>query len=178
MNKKLVQTVLSLGACVSLALFSGCATSAPKVNSHPDSKADYATYQSFMMLRPMPQAGNPDVTPELIRQVRENTEAAFIAQGLAKSSDAYADVLILVHGGLSEKLEVQEWGLTYGRFAPGFARRQELDVTKQGSLFIDVFDGKTREMIWRGSIVAEMDKAPEPARLKAAVDAIVARYPN
>jgi hypothetical protein len=178
MTKYIVQILVSLGACASLALFSGCATRAPAVSSHPDATAPYANYKSFMMLRPAPQGGNPDITPTLVRQARENTEAALAAKGLVKSSDAYADLLVLVHGGLSEKVEVQDWGLSYGRFAPGFARRQEFDVTKRGSLFIDVFDAKTREMVWRGSIVAEMDKVPEPDRLKAAIEAIVARYPN
>lgn len=176
-TNRLVHTVISLGACVTLALFSGCATSAPKVSSHPDAAVSYAGYKSFMMLRPAPSRPGADVTPTLIRQVRHDTERAFAAKGLAQS-DTYADLLILVHGGVAEKLEVQDWNLSYGRFSRGFADRQELNHYKQGSLFIDVFDAKTREMVWRGSIVAEVDKMPEPERLTAAVDAIVARYPN
>jgi hypothetical protein len=176
--KSTITTILSLGACLSLALFSGCATTGPAVKSHPDATVPYANYKSFIMLRQTPTTGNPDVTPTLIRQVRQNTEAAFAAKGLVKSTDAYADLLVLVHGGLAEKLEVQDWGLTYGRFSRSFGGRQEFDQYKEGSLFIDVFDAKTREMIWRGSLVAEVDKIPEPERLKAAVDAIVARYPN
>lgn len=175
-----IHSILVLGASVSLALFSGCATARPAISSHPDAAVSYTNYKTFMMLKPsgLGTQRNAAATPTLVRQVREETEAAFVAKGLVKSPDAYADVLILIHGGVAEKLEVQDWGLSYGRFGRGFAGRQDLTQYKEGSLFIDVFDGKTRELIWRGSATAEISETPEPQQVKAAVDAIVARYPN
>lgn len=172
--------VLLLSACVSLALFSGCATTGPTIASHPDSAVAYADYKSFTMLRPASLIANhnPSATPALVRQVREETESAFLAKGLVKSQDGHADLLIHVHGGVAEKLEVQDWGLSYGRFARGFAGRQELSQHKEGSLLIDVFDARTRELIWRGSAIAEVDETPAPEKLKTAVAAVVARYPN
>lgn len=180
--KSTLHSILVLGAGLSLALFSGCASTAPTVQSHPDSVVNYTNYKSFMMLRPsgLGTLSNPAVTPALVRQVRQDTEAAFVAKGLVVASDAYADALILVHGGVADKIEVQDWGLTYGPIARsrGLGGRQELSSHKEGSLFIDVFDGKTRELIWRGSLVADVEKTPDLAQVKAAVESIVARYPN
>jgi hypothetical protein len=175
-----VPSVLILGACLSLALCSGCATTGPKISSHGDSAVGYTNYKTFMMLRPaqMMTFANPAATPALARQVREQVEAAFLGKGLVKSPDAYADLFFHIHGGVAEKLDVEDWGLSYGRFSRGFAGRQELSQYKEGSLFVDVFDAKTRELIWRGSAVAEIDETPSPDKVKAAVEAIVARYPN
>ena len=179
-TKLTVHSVLILSASLSLALFSGCATTGATIKSHPDSAVAYANYKTFMMLKPsgLGTMNNPAATPARMRQVREETEAAFIAKGLTKSADAYADVLIHVHGGVAEKLDIQDWGLGYGRFGRGFAGRQEISQYKEGSLFIDVFDAKTRELIWRGAATAEIGEMPDAAKVKAAVDAIVARYPN
>src|SRR5687768_18397869 len=96
-----VHSVLILGAAFSLALFSGCSTAAPTIASHPDSKVVYANYKSFQMLKPsgLGTVRNPAATPTLVRQVREETEQAFVAKGLVKSPDSYADMFILIHGG-------------------------------------------------------------------------------
>lgn len=179
-TKLTVHSVLILGAGLSLALFSGCATAGPTVASHPDSAVAYSNYKTFQILKPSNwgTTGNDAATPTLVRQVRQETEAAFVAKGLEKSPDAYADLLILVHGGVAEKIDVQNWGLSYGRFARGFAGPQELTPYKEGALFIDVFDAKSRELIWRGSAKAEINDAPDPDKVKAAVETIVARYPN
>jgi hypothetical protein len=176
-TKNTVTTVLILGASLTLALFSGCASTAPTVASHPDASVTYGKYQTFQILKPsgLGTVRNPVATPTLVRQVREETEAALTAKGLSKS-DTYPDLLVLIHGGVAEKLEVQDWGLSYGRFGRGF--RQEVSQHKEGSLFIDVFDAKTRELIWRGSATAELSEMPEPALVKAAVESIVAKYPN
>ena len=45
-------------------------------------------------------------------------------------------------------------------------------------MLIDVFDAKTRELVWRGSAVAEVSDTPKPENVKSAIDAIIARYPN
>jgi hypothetical protein len=172
-----MKSLFTLSVGLWLALLTGCATNAPTVTSHPDTSVTYANYRTFQMIRPtgVGTVGNSAVTPTLMRQVRQEVEAAFAARGLEKSPDAYADALVLVHGGVVEKLEIQDWGLGYTRFGRG---RQELSQHKEGSLFIDVFDARTRELIWRGSLVAEADQSPDPAKVKAAVDAIISRYPN
>lgn len=171
-----IRSLLVISACASLALFSGCATATPQVNTRPDATVAYGDYKTFMMLKPstMSAIGNSAATPTLVREVRQEAEAAFLAKGLTKSTDAYADMLVLVHGGVAEKIDVQDYGLSYARFG----RRQEFNQYKEGSLFIDVFDGKSRELIWRGSITAEIGEIPEPAKVREAVSQIVARYPN
>jgi len=180
MKTKSLVPLLFLGAGLGLALFSGCATSGAKITSTPDPAVAYANYHSFMMLNPggLGVVRDPAVTPGLVRQVREQATRALIAKGLTKSTDGYADMLVLIHGSMQDKLDVKDWGLSYGRFGHGLGATQELNSYKQGALFVDVFDGKTRELVWRGSAVAEVDQMPTAQQIQGVVDSILARYPN
>lgn len=177
MNSKSIVSLFAISAGLGLALLSGCATASPTIASQGDPAAAYANYHSYMMLNPagLAPGRNPAITPVLVRQMREEAGKAFAAKGLTKSPDGFADVMILIHGGLQDKIEVQEFGLRYGRFGPG---AQSVDSYKEGSLYVDVFDGKTRELVWRGSAVAEVNGVPDAAQLTAALNTIIARYPN
>lgn len=175
----LVLTTISAG--FGLALFSGCA-SKPTVSSHADNTVAYAHYKTFAVMQPS-QASlshNRAATPTLVRQARVETETAFANKGLAKSSGTSAELIIVVHGGMDEKVDLSDAGLSSARFNRGFAARglYTADAHKEGSLFIDVFDARTKELVWRGSASIEINDTPKPDDVKAAVAAIVARYPN
>jgi hypothetical protein len=167
-------------AGLALVLFAGCTTTGPAISSHADTAVKYSSYKTFMMLKPSGLAPdrNAAITPMLVRELREAATQAFTSKGLTKSPDAYADALILVHGGLHDKLEVQELGLGYGRLGRGLGQHQDLNSTTEGSLFVDVFDAKTRELVWRGSAVAEVSGMPKPDDIKSVLNSIIARYPN
>jgi hypothetical protein len=176
-------SLLPLSAFVALAFFSGCATTAPKVASHPDTAVNYSAYKSFALIRStgLSAAKNPDLTPRLLRETRTATELAFAARGLTTATPQDADLLVHVHGALADKLDVTDYGLNYGRFGRGYALRgggQEISLFKEGTLLIDVFDARTKELVWRGSAIAEVDAVPKPETIKGTVDAVVARYPN
>ncbi|MFO1451944.1 MAG: DUF4136 domain-containing protein [Opitutaceae bacterium] len=178
MNPHRSALVLILGTGLALALLSGCTTTAPTIRSHPDTAVNFTHYQSFILLKPLTApARNPAITPSLVRDLREEAARAFSGKGLKKSPDSSADALILIHGGLQDKLEVTELGLGYGRFGRGLGH-QDLDTYKEGSLYVDVFDARTRELIWRGSAVAEVSGMPETTQLKETVRTIISRYPN
>lgn len=177
-TKSKLTPVLILSASLALALLAGCSTTAPAIATHPDSAVDFSRYKSFLMLKPLgAPAQDPAITPSLVRDMRGEVETAFSAKGLNKSPDGYADVLVLIHGGVQDKLEVSEMGLGYGRYGRGLGR-QELDAYKEGALYVDVFDAKSRELIWRGSAVAQISGMPATAQLRETVRNIVSRYPN
>lgn len=176
-----VRSFAVLGAGLVLTLLSACTTATvPKIASHPDTTVRYGDYKTFMMLHPAGLAPTRDaaITPTLVRQMREEAGKAFTEKGMTKTSDGFADMLVLVHGGLQQKLDVNEWGLRAGRFGHPLMSGQELDSYKEGTLFVDVFDGKTRELVWRGTAMAQVDTVPDVAQLRSTIDTIIARYPN
>jgi hypothetical protein len=180
-SKLTLRSLLPLSAAVWLALFSGCA-SGPTVRTDPDTSVKFENYTTFALIRPgriTPR--DPEITPTLMRQTRDEVEAAFVAKGLTKVPHPSAELFILVHGGLEEKINVTDWGYSTGRFSRGFAGRggaYELNQYKEGTLLIDVIDAKTRELLWRGSAVAELSETPGAETVKNAVATIVSRYPN
>lgn len=160
--------------------FTGCATG-PTIAVHPDPQANYANYHTFAIERSNPPS-NPEVTPELVRQVNEAVTNAFVQQGLRPVEQGAADLLILVHGGIQERLDVTDWGFNYGRFHrwgyTGFGGGPyQLQQYREGTLLIDVFDAHTRDLVWRGSAVNQIYGPPNIDRIRAAVTQIVSKFP-
>jgi hypothetical protein len=174
---KIFHPALSLGTVLAVALLSGCATSAPKVQTHADTAVTYDNYKSFAMVYTsnLPVASNPAITPALIREIRAEMESAFVAKGLVKTQQPGADLLVYLHGGLQQKIDIQDAAFAPARFG---VRGYDIDQYQEGTILIDVVDARTRALVWRGSIVGEVTDKPEPEKIKAAVGAVVARYPN
>jgi hypothetical protein len=69
------------------------------------------------------------------------------------------------------------WGWGWG---PGFGMGYSSTfVTPEGSLFIDLLDAKTKELIWQGEGSGYLTKDVEQkdARIKEFVDKILEQYP-
>ena len=73
---------------------------------------------------------------------------------------------------------VPEWGIppfSYGA-------TQSLKVFEEGSLVLDVTSTKTRQLIWRGMAVAELQRKSAPqdrdTRLRAAIAEVVKKFPK
>lgn len=169
-------SAIPFGAFVALALLAGCATrSGPTITSHRDAAVNYFGYKTFAVIHPttMSAARNRTATPAALRQMREEAGNAFAAKGLSRVPEADADLLVLAHGAVDEKIDITDFRLPRGPFG-----RYDINQYKEGTLFIDVFDAKTHELIWRGTAVAEVGETPDAGKLKASIDAVVARYPN
>lgn len=169
----------SIVACLALAFFAGCNKESTKITSQPDPQVAYGNYTSFALIRPAITIVKADsgVTPSLIREVRDRAEEALAKKNL-KRANSNADLLVLVHGSVEEKIEIEQYGLGYGRFGRGFGSQYSVEQSRHGALMVDVFDSRTRELIWRGIAEADIDGNPNQAMVLAAVDAIVDRYPN
>lgn len=164
-----------------LALAAGCTTS-PSIATSADPQINYQNYRTFTVVRARTPS-NPQVTPELIRQVNESTASAFRNKGLTEVADGPADLLILPHGMIETRTDITDWGFTYGRFqrwggyGMGVGGPYQLREYKEGTLLIDVIDGRTKELVWRGSAQAELAGAPDINRIRPAIDQIVSHYP-
>jgi hypothetical protein len=162
---------LAAGAIASVASCVGT----PAIASQTDPAAPFARYRTFALL-PVREPLNPRVTPEVLRTVDDSVREVFGARGLQVTEVNAADLLVRVHGGPREIVEPAEDGFSYGRFRPwGFGGGPyELSAPRAGLVLIDVFDARTRELVWRGTAAA----SAEPGPLHASVRAAAERYPQ
>jgi hypothetical protein len=175
---RITAILLSAAAALSLSLLPACST-APTLATNADPQVNFAAYHTFQ-LAPTRAPDRPEFTPELIRQVNEATSAAFTQRGLTAAADN-PDVIILVHGAIEERVDITDWGFNYGRFHRwgwGDNNRYELNQYREGTLLIDVFDAKTKNLVWRGSAVGQVPGPPDINRIRSAINDIVNRFPH
>jgi hypothetical protein len=182
----LVVSLLTLG--FAMAAFSGC-TTAPKISSEFDAEADFTAAKTFA-LRPLPKE-IPNVDPGLIMRVGPAALGAarstLTGKGYTEVPDmAKADLAIVIHGKSVPKTDVTDWGPTvaygragwYGGYAYG-GSNVTVDQYNEGTLAVEVYDVKTRKMIWVGWATARAtEKTDEQAaRVGEAITNILAQYP-
>jgi hypothetical protein len=111
------------------------------------------------------------------------------ARGISRAANGEPDLRVKYHAAIQSRLEVstihESYGYPYYRGYPGaFAwggyttHAVEYD---EGTLMLDFFDAKSRQLVWRGVAQAEvhLDASPErkEKRIQEAVDKMLALFP-
>jgi multisubunit Na+/H+ antiporter MnhE subunit len=92
------------------------------------------------------------------KNVLTTVENALIAKGWAKADEGSADAEVILHGSSQQKQDLQTfysgyggWGYGgWGAVGMGSATTTSYTYT-EGTLLIDIFDAKAKELIFRGS---------------------------
>jgi len=172
-------------AAVGLALLLAACASGPTLRSDYDPAADFGRYRTFGYFSPLgtDKSGYSTLlTGRLKGAVRSQMEM----RGYVYSEDA-PDLLVNFSGKLQEKTEVSPampgpyYGYRAGFYGPwaGYAWDREVYRYTEGTLNIDLIDARSRQMVWEGVAIAEVD----PGRIRSAqavekaVAEIFSRYP-
>jgi hypothetical protein len=177
----LAKSLLSLA----LATFVlGCG-SGINVSSDYDPATDFSKLKTFRWMDVKKRAQDDPLKNQLIeRRVRAAAEKAMIAKGFQKLDSGEPDFFVAAFAGLKEKMNVTDWGYSYGPYWGPYPYGRNIDVSyyTQASLFIDVIDNGKDQLLWRGvgTGVVRGD-APSPAEAQArmddAVDEILYDFP-
>lgn len=172
----LIGTWLVLSACVDVA-----------VSTDYDPGFDFAPYRSFAWLQEkQPLTGDVRLDNPLLHQrVREAIERTLIARGYQKSSGR-ADFGIGYHLSLSQRYDVSSLQSHYG-YGPGWNRvgygpaDTVVREYEEGTLVIDVVDGKADRLVWRGQASGRVRESQTPEqrrqRIDQAVESVLSRFP-
>lgn len=156
----------------------GCSTISANYDYDPN--ADFTSLRTFNWF-PFPE--NAREHELILKRVKTEVNAQLGSRGLNKSDNP--DFLIAVHGGKQAKVDIVDWGYSYGRYR-GYGPRmgtQRIDVYEyeEGSLILDFVDTGTKELVWRGSATGVLLPNPSPAergkRIREAVTKILENYP-
>jgi hypothetical protein len=171
-----------------LALLGGCATTLTARLDY-DRAQDFSGYRSYAWIADDPIVTAPGEAPRVSplnrRRIVAAVEAALARKGYTVAADpAAADFVVAYTVGQRDRITVDAWPAPYrswGRWRWPYAGR-DIDVRSytEGTLAIDIFDGRTRAPVWHGwtrKQITEADIEQAAARIPEAVDVIIAQFP-
>jgi hypothetical protein len=159
-----------------------------RVASNFDHTASFAGYHSFAWL---PRAQPASSSNPLVRQrAHDATQAELIRKGFTYTDDAAsADFVVDITMGSRERVDVRSypptyygpgWGYTGGWGTPYWGSTVDVRQYREGTLSIDVFDGRSHKPVWHGWASKDLtpsDLENSAAPIQAAVAAILAKFP-
>jgi len=174
---------LGLGALVLLA---ACETM--RVASDYDRSATFDHYRTFALIqRPHQQPGNPLV----VQRTQDAIRGYLVGRGYMYVADpAQADFAVDFTIGSRERTQIQSYPAPWG--GPGWSGRRgwwgspywgdTIDVRQftEGTLSIDVFDGKTSRPVWHGwaqKTLSRSDIENSQGPIQRAVSAVLEKFP-
>ncbi len=131
-----------------LSLFTLLSCSSISVNYDYDVEQDFSGYHTFKWL-----SRNKDNPPSAMKNtfVIKRTKNAVIktleGKGFTVQPKGEPDFYVIVHAGVRDRIDITHWGYHYG---PWYGPNTSVYRYKEGTIFIDVIDGKKKELVWRG----------------------------
>jgi hypothetical protein len=91
------------------------------------------------------------------------------------------DFVIIYHTGVQDKVNVTNWGYTYGPYWGPWGESVDVTQYTEGTLILDFVDYVTKSIVWRGTAQKALsgNVKPEDAEknLQNAVDQLLAKFP-
>jgi hypothetical protein len=188
----MMRATLVLTAAVVLTL-AACA-SAPRVYTAVNPDGGVGTLHTFMILAAPRHVGRHEESDDPMR-VNSGSNRALrnaLRQGFASRgyvvADSSPDFAVAYYATAKDKLDIMRWDYGYAwwpRWWRGWGLRGPVGPTEateyaSGTVVVDVIDGRTRELLWRGKGLARVsdDERAYELELQKAVTAIVARFPR
>ncbi len=146
---------------------------AQKVYIDYDEDADFASYKTFAWA-PTPEVSLADSSPLMHSRLKNAIEYQLTTVGMIEDTEN-PDLYVTYHGESDKKVrvDIDTWGYGYGSpwrrdpfwggyggyaVGPTSATVREYDV---GTLIIDLYDAKEKQLVWRGTATATIPSKPE-----------------
>ncbi len=139
-----------------------------------DTQADFTRYRTYAFGDSQAE-GNPLVRERILTAVERELEA----RGLKKVKEE-ADLQVVFHGSTRRTITSESWGYAPG---PGWSSRRgepgEPRTFKIGTLVVDILEGSTKRLVWRGVApdVLSDDPMKHEKTINAAAKKMFARFP-
>jgi len=167
---------LKLLSLIILITLSSC--SSVMVNADYDKKVSFANYKSYAYLKSgIDKAEISDLDK---KRILNAIDEVMPTKGFSKSDTP--DVLISIFTKERERVDVHQnfgWGWGWGWNPYWGMGYSNVTTTPEGTLFIDIIDAKTKELVWQGEGSGYLTKNTEKkdARIKEFVSKILEQYP-
>jgi hypothetical protein len=193
-------TALLFVMSLSVASLCGCATATKiSVSSIHDQDAVFTDLETYdWMPEPRERTDDPRIEDEALNtRIRTTVEAQLTVNGFRKRTSGEPDFYIGYHAALDDRLDIEDINAYYNyAAAPGMSTGLHTAVaggwvyagsnTKVreyaiGTLVLDIVEPGTRNLLWRGTAQAEIEKKDSAdkreQRLKTAVRMMLSGFP-
>ncbi len=181
-------TLFTLGLAVILAM-AGCSSTTVHVDY--DRNANPANYKTFWWAESPTGDDLSDANPLLHKRIVDYIEAKLQADGLVKDREN-PDLYVTYYVATREELSLNTTTMGYG-YGPGWAwdpywygawgygpANTSVNVTTytKGTLVIDIWDAKEKQLVWRGTLEGTVPDNPEkvPQMIFDGIDKIMAKW--
>jgi len=161
----------------STVLFIGLMTTAvvvaQKVNVDSNPSAPFATYKTYAWA---PGASGLESLAE--QRLHQGVDQRLAARGLTQST-ASPDLVVTTHVKTQERQELIPTGFAYGPWWGGLGGGAYVETSTEGTLILDFYDAKTKQMVWRGVATATASDKPtkNAEKMSKALDKLFERFP-
>ncbi len=160
-----------------------------RVTTDFDPSTDFTRYRTFAWMEGSGQSTDPRVSGDLMDQrFRRAIESELVSRGMEKRASGQPDVFVGYQMALDDRINYQTintyygsgWGYrgVYGRVGTTQTTARPYTV---GTLVIDFYDARQRELVWRGSGEGKVNLARSPEesqeRINQAVTRILRDFP-
>ncbi|WP_291108513.1 DUF4136 domain-containing protein [Flavobacterium sp. UBA6195] len=150
--------------------------SSVRVNADYDKKANFTNYKTFAYLKN--GIDKVEISDLDKKRILNSIEEVMISKGFTKSENP--DILISIFTKERERVDVyQNYGFGWGWNPYWGMGYTNVMTSPEGTLFIDIIDAKTKELVWQGEGSGYLTKDTEKkdARIKEFVTRILEQYP-
>ncbi|MCW9036527.1 DUF4136 domain-containing protein [Altibacter sp.] len=170
--------VLKFLPLILLFVVTSCTT--VRVATDYDREANFSTYNTYAFYKPgIDKAKISDLDKKRILRA---IDTELMAKGMNKSESP--DLLVSIFTKERERVDVYNnnfgfgWGWNPWWFGNGY--NTSVSTRTEGTLYIDLIDAKTNELVWQGMgtsnlVTRDIDKKEE--RIRKIVNEILAKYP-
>ncbi len=165
-----------------LFIFASC--SSVRVNADYDKQVNFEPYKTYAYLKS--NIDKAEISDLDKKRILRSIDEVMTSKGFTKSENP--QMLIGIFTQERERVDVynNNWGMGFGwgwgwGWNPwwGGMGMNSVYTTPEGTLFIDILDAKSKEMIWQGEGSGYLTKDTEKkeARIKEFVSKILDQYP-
>lgn len=175
------------GAALALTVI-GCSSMRIQSDFDPEAAPNFGAYGTYAWL-PHPQGGDVRINNELTaRRISGAVDRELAAKGYQKQDSGSPSFKIGYHAAVEGRMEAESmntyYGYGWGRWGGWGGMAVGTDYVREydeGMLILDIVDGKSGELVWRGTAEAEVDMMADPQqrqeKINTAVRKILERFP-
>jgi hypothetical protein len=154
-------------------LISGSVVYAQKVSVDADPAAPFSTYRTYAWAN-----GTPAPNPLNEDRIHAGVDARLAAKGLAMNTTA-PDLIVATHVTTKERQELIAQGFGYGPWWGTGYTSSNVETYFDVTLILDLYDAKTKKMVWRGAATATASEKPSKnaEKIAKALDKMFEKFP-